>query len=349
MVVFIAGGKFMPLAYAKGPLADLLPVALTNAEGRVTAEWRQGSFGFAVTGAGYAHEIMSLSSSDAENVRIWESGCEWTRRLDGLTVKPGAETLAFASDSSALKAPLLVVQHRGRGRVVFLASDETWRFRYRIGDTYHHRFWGNMLEWGSGVKLRDGNAYARVGTERLHYAPGERVKVRVRLSDADNLPLDGQEVKGTLVDPNGTRRAFAFQSRELANGTYEAVCGETSVLGDYRVEVECASAQKRLGDKWPVPLATAFSVKRSFAPVEFTHQSSDRTVPDQLATLTSGTVFMLSSLPTTNYQLPTDFGSGRSEVVDHIENHIWDHPLGFIVLAAALIVVWILRKRRGLV
>ena len=124
MAVFIAGGKFMPLAYAKTPLAELLPVTLTNAEGRVVAEWRQGPFAFAVTGADYAHEIMELSASEAENVRIWESGCEWRRRLDGLTVKPGAEILAFAGGSSALKSPLLVVQHRGRGRVVFLASDD---------------------------------------------------------------------------------------------------------------------------------------------------------------------------------------------------------------------------------
>ena len=61
------------------------------------------------------------------------------------------------------------------------------------------------------------------------------------------------------------------------------------------------------------------------------------------------TVSTIHQLPSANYQLPTDFGSGRSEVVDHVENHIWDHPLGFIVMAVALILVWILRKRRGLI
>ena len=378
MVVFIAGGKYMPLAYAKGPLAELLPVSLTNAEGRVAATWHQGRFGFSVTGAGYAHEIMSLSSSDAENVRIWESGCEWNRRLDGLTLKPGAETLAFASDSSALKAPLLVVQHRGRGKVVFLASDETWRFRYRIGDTYHHKFWGNMLAWGSGVKLRDGNAFARIGTERLHYAPGEPVKIRVRLSDADSLPMDDLKVTCTVTNPNGEKRELALLSRNQANGSYEGVYEETSVLGDYHVEATCKDAQAKLGDKWPKPFVTSFAVKSSFAPVEYTHQSSDRAVADEMAKFTSGSVVMLydatnvtftfassttnrftsttnhlptttNRLPSANYQLPTDFGSGRSEVVDHVENHIWDHPLGFIVMAVALILVWILRKRRGLI
>lgn len=123
---------------------------------------------------------------------------------------------------------------------------------------------------------------------------------------------------------------------------------------------------------------TSFAVKSSFAPVEYTHQSSDRAVADEMAKFTSGSVVMLydatnvtftfassttnrftsttnhlptttNQLPSANYQLPTDFGSGRSEVVDHVENHIWDHPLGFIVMAVALILVWILRKRRGLI
>ena len=375
MVVFIAGEKFMPLGFAKSPLAELLPVALTNAEGRVTAEWRQGAFPFAVTGAGYAHEIMELSESDSENVRIWQSGCEWQRRLEGLTVKPGAEVLGFAGDSSALKSPLLVVQHRGRGRVVFLASDETWRFRYRIGDTYHHRFWGNVIRWGVGAKLRDGNAYARIGTDRIHYAPGDRVRIRVRLMDADSLPMDGLDVSCTVRTPDGASREFPLRGRNLANGTYEGEFAETTPLGAYKIEIGCKEAQRKLGDKWPKELSTAFEVKTAFAPVEYAHLSSDRTLADEMAKLSGGKVVMLGSvkgleafdirpqaqaatnqlssatnrLTAAGNQLPTDFGAGRSEVVDHIENHVWDHPSGFIVLALALILVWILRKRRGLV
>ena len=367
MVVFIVGDRFMPLGFAESPLAELLPVSLTNAEGRVTAEWRQGAFPFAVTGAGYAHEIMQLSESDSENVRIWQSGCEWQRRLEGLTVKPGAEILAFAGDSSAIKSPLLVVQHRGRGRVVFLASDETWRFRYRIGDTYHHRFWGNVLRWGAGAKLRDGNAYARVGTDRIHYAPGDRVKIRTRLMDADSLPMDGLELSCTVRVPKGGSREFPLKARNLANGTYEGEFAETTPIGAYSVEIACKEARRRLGDKWPAKgLATSFEVKTAFAPVEYAHLSSDRTLADEMAKLTSGEVLLLGGTnglqtldlkPQTTNQPPSrstaeplnfDFGAGRSEVVDHIESHIWDHPLGFIVLAAALILVWILRKRRGL-
>ena len=345
MAIFVAGGRHMPLDYAKGPLAELLPVALTNSEGRVTAAWHQGAFPFAVTGTGYAHEIMELSENASENARIWETGCEWHRRLDGLTVRPGAEVLAFAGDSSALRSPLLVIQHRGRGRVVFIASDETWRFRYKIGDTYHHRFWGNVLRWGVGAKLRDGNAYARIGTDGIHYAPGEAVKVRVRLMNADSLPLEGQKVVCTVTNPEGRAHEFALAASGTANGTYEGEFAETSLCGDYRVAARCEDARKALGDKWPAELATGFAVRTSFAPVEYAHLSSDRQLPEAMAQATGGQVVEPGNA---EEKLADAFGAGRSEVIDHIENNLWDHPLAFVLLALALIAVWILRKRKGL-
>ena len=348
--VFLSGGKYMPLAYAESPLAELFPVTLTNAEGRLVAGWREGAFPFAVTGSGYTHDIMAMSESDAENIRIWESGCEWMRRLEGLSVRPGAETLAFAGDASALTAPLLVVQHRGRGKVVFLAGDETWRFRYRIGDTYHHRFWGNLLEWAAGAKLRDGNAYVRVGTDRLHYAPDEKVALRVRLAGPDRMPLAGEKVKCRVTDPSGREKTLTLVPRDDANGMYAGVFGETGACGDYRVEVECKGAKRLLGDKWPEKAGTTFSVGRTFAPVEYTVLSSDRELAGEMARLTSGVVTNASDIAADGGIFAADaFGAGRSETVDHIENHVWDHPLGFVTLAAALVLVWILRKRKGLI
>ena len=351
-VVFIAGEKYLPLAYANGPLAALLPVTMTNATGAVSAAWRSGAYPFAVTGSGFAHEILSLSASEAENTRIWSTGCDWYRRLEGLSVRTGAETLAFAGDSDALKSPLLVVQNRGRGKVVFLASDETWRFRYRIGDTYHHRFWGNLLRWGSGVKLRDGNRFARIGTDRIHYAPGEKAKVRIRLTNVDSLPLEGMPIQCTALGPSGRKTSVVISPRKDANGTYEGTFDETWECGDYLVEATCEKARRMLGDKWPEHLATGFSVKKAFAPLEFAHASGDRALADELAKLTEGAVVELGLATNAVAELKlSDFGSfgaGRSEVVDHVESPIWDHPLAFLTLAVSMIVLWILRKGKGL-
>ena len=47
---------------------------------------------------------------------------------------------------------LFVQQNYGFGRVLFLGLDSTWRWRCRIGDTYHHRFWG-PARWSAADKV----------------------------------------------------------------------------------------------------------------------------------------------------------------------------------------------------
>ena len=37
---------------------------------------------------------------------------------------------------------------RRHGKVLFVGLDSTWRWRYKAGDTYHHRFWGQLVtDW----------------------------------------------------------------------------------------------------------------------------------------------------------------------------------------------------------
>ena len=145
--------------------------------------------------------------------------------------------------------------------------------------------------------------------------------------------MDDLKVTCTVTNPNGEKRELALLSRNQANGSYEGVYEETSVLGDYHVEATCKDAQAKLGDKWPKPFVTSFAVKSSFAPVEYTHQSSDRAVADEMAKFTSGSVVMLydatnvtftfassttnrftsttNHLPTTNYQLTSALAEAK--------------------------------------
>src|SRR5262249_40888804 len=43
--------------------------------------------------------------------------------------------------------PLIVRQNYGFGRVLYIALDSTWRWRYKVGDQHHHRFWGQVIHW----------------------------------------------------------------------------------------------------------------------------------------------------------------------------------------------------------
>ena len=105
--------------------------------------------------------------------------------------KPGATTLAYVAGGPATLTPeekkkreqefALMVRHNyGFGRVFFVGVDSTWRYRYRTGDTYHHRFWSQTIRWAAADKpLVTGNRFVRFGTPQALYRDDEPVKLTV--------------------------------------------------------------------------------------------------------------------------------------------------------------------------
>ena len=71
------------------------------------------------------------------------------------SVKAGATVVATFANPKAKMAgdkerPFLVTTARGKGRVVYLGSGETWRLRqYR--EAYHENFWRQLLAYAAGV------------------------------------------------------------------------------------------------------------------------------------------------------------------------------------------------------
>jgi hypothetical protein len=71
------------------------------------------------------------------------------------SVKPGATVVATLAGAGAKRGgdkepPFLVTMARGKGRVVYLGSGETWRLRqYR--EAYHETFWRRLLAYAAGV------------------------------------------------------------------------------------------------------------------------------------------------------------------------------------------------------
>jgi hypothetical protein len=74
--------------------------------------------------------------------------------------------------------PLIVRQNYGFGRVLYIALDSTWRWRYKVGDQHHHRFWGQVIHWAAADKPP-----VRFGTGSAVYHPGQDVDLFVRLGE----------------------------------------------------------------------------------------------------------------------------------------------------------------------
>jgi len=178
-LVVIAGPNYMPHAYATGPLGAMLPVAPTASPGTVQAPPEE-KFHLVLTTEGRESVVMRQKVNPVENLEVW-SGLPpiyWRHpeapAKEGATVlayalppsapdymppfEPGAETTESPVDTETLakrrqfqRQHALISYHTvATGRVMFLGFDRTWRLRYRVGDAYHHRFWGQVLRWAQG-------------------------------------------------------------------------------------------------------------------------------------------------------------------------------------------------------
>ncbi len=191
--------------------------------------------------------------------------------------KPGATVLAYAavppmheSDQRVRqhdKQGLIVSQPVGSGKVIYVALDSSWRWRYKTGDQFHHYFWGQLVRWAASDKLLEGGGpQVRFGAAHAQYDPGDEVEVRLRLGDeAAKRKLseagmkvlrkteDGEEMVSvvTLKPRDGQPRLLEGKIRGLKEGTY-------------RLEPEAPELQEWLRDpadnKTPKPRQAMFEI-----------------------------------------------------------------------------------------
>ena len=101
--------------------------------------------------------------------------------------------------------PGLIVRHNyGFGRVLYVGLESTWRWRFKAGDTYHHRFWGQAIRWAASDKpLLVGNEFLRFGPRKPAVPQGQEVEMVVRL----------RETAKKLPPERGWRRSASFGRR----------------------------------------------------------------------------------------------------------------------------------------
>src|SRR5207248_6833520 len=97
--------------------------------------------------------------------------------------KPGATVLATAGAGDDPSAVVMAAQPYGLGKVLWVGTDGTWRWRHRLGDAYHHRFWGQVVRWAASGKLAAGNAFVRFGPVRPRIAEGEGARLQARIAE----------------------------------------------------------------------------------------------------------------------------------------------------------------------
>lgn len=237
-LLWIGGPGATPQAWHNTPLADLLPFRLSAQPGTAAtalAPWPV-PVTMARTPSAERLGVLELAEAAERDADGWParlsdpatgwSRLRWAQRIDPELVKPAAEVLAVArpvmqptasrDDASARSqpplpqaAPLVLTMRFGSGRVVYVGTDEIWRWRYGRGETLPERFWLPLIRLLGRESLARAAQPAILDVTPARADVDRPVRVAVRLIDqalVDARPI-GVQVRIEPLDRDAQRSA----------------------------------------------------------------------------------------------------------------------------------------------
>jgi hypothetical protein len=221
-LITIAGDAAMPFAFRGQPLEPMLPVDLTRSRPLAAGGYRIG-----VAPEGTTIDALQLDENSAETDRVWAGAClpQGITNLSPFSVPlPTSRVLLAAVPLGSEKAAaFLSAQLYGRGRVLYFAAPSTYRLRYRNGDLFHHRFWGQLLRWAISGDFGSGSRTVRLSTDKARYQVGQFVRAKLMLTNLDGTAAS--ELGGEIVARQQDQIVASAPIEEVKEspGSYEAV------------------------------------------------------------------------------------------------------------------------------
>lgn len=337
-LILVAGSAHNPQDFAGTPLEPLLPFSIDDLAATSDESMRE-AFQPRLTVLGRkGNSLFRFAETEAESFEIWNNlpGLYWFLAINRL--KPGA--LVYAEHPHRRNGdsayPLIISLRVGEGQVLYHATDELWRWRYRVGDLYYARYWIQAIRSVSRAARQGDQAPAELTADRLVYESGESAVIRLRFLDDRQVPTDGQPVTVMLERSEAGQRLinlapatdaptlFEGRSEPLAEGNYHAWLvhpglSQTPLALDFQVRAPQREQERQSADLADLKLAAEKSFGRFYRPED---------VADLAENIPSGKTVVLSS---------------------ETPRPLWSRWEPLLLLAALLTAEWILRKRARLI
>ena len=336
-IILICGSQFNPGDFGRSPLAALSPVDLD--ETRVPDPDIDQTEGFSIhpTLLGLTSPHMQLGDSSAETVSIWGNLPEVYWMMEAGKVRTGARVLAehpTKTGSDGQKLPFIALYYVPPGRVLWHATDETYRWRYRLGDALFARYWVQAIRYLSRSKLL-GNRGAEISSDRSEYQSGMPVQLRVRffderlastIDDGVTLVVEGNEPKKRQVKLRRSEESPAIFSATLPS----------LPLGTYRGWLAVPALEA-------APSPVTFQIVAP--PGETAKREMNARDLKKAASVSRGKYFDASDLEKIADNLPP----GRPvKVASMPPIPLWNNWRVLLLYLALLTCEWLLRKRAGM-
>lgn len=231
-LLWLAGPGSTPASYAGTMLADLLPMRDPAAVSLLP----YNRLAVQPTALAQTLSVLQLQapapSGDNDQEPGWPldlPSLRWVQDLGPL--KPAVEVLADAINASAAGdattpavgisgGPLLTRLRFGAGQSLYVATDETWRWRYARGEVYFEQFWVQLVRLLGRHAATRSDEPVRLAVSTRRTPIGGTVVVELDMEDAALLARDLPSLKVAVRrqgDPSATDLA-EFELRPSAPG-----------------------------------------------------------------------------------------------------------------------------------
>ena len=341
-LLWIGGAYHTPRQYEGTSLADLLPMRLPGAVDRFNPSQTVSIFPWPLADALNVLELKGAGSDDGEP--SWPSNLpalNWVQDIGPL--KQTAEVLAGstqdARDAQAL--PLVVRMRYGAGQSVYVATDETWRWRYGRGELYFGQFWMGLIRMLGRHRVQSRNSAAEgllFDISHRRAVAGQSLVVSLDVDDAvllqRNLPGIAVSVRSEDEDRQIERLELHPQPRDDASAL-----GRTRYRANWR-----PGSTGRLVLRVVEPALDHLDIRQSVQVVQ-PDDEMRQTRPDhprlaRLAADSNGKVIALNELDRLATAVPH---VARINPSDESEP-LWNSPLTLILVLLLATGEWVGRK-----
>jgi hypothetical protein len=332
-LVVIAGRRNMPSAWHASALAEVLPVEFSPVRPVSGDLERPQPYVPVLTRPGQRAEMLALADTPEENLRAWQHlpPFYWFSPVSRL--RPGATALLVHPRQKTLDqpVPVLATHFYGKGQVLFMGTDETWRWRREAESRLTGRFWGQVIYQMGLPHLLGAPKRVQLSLERPENTLGRPCYVFARAFDPEYRPYPGDHITARLehLDAKAGQERWRMVAMEPVHGQ----------PGEFRALLP-HDATGRFAFKVDDPAPAAIEYRVGLPP-QHELEAAGMAEDDlrQAAALSGGKFYREEDL----HRLAADLAPRKASFTVRHEVLLWNWPV-FLVFLGLITLEWVLRK-----
>jgi hypothetical protein len=336
------------------PIGALLPVEFESVRMPVQDPRPASPFVPVLAAAAARSQIVTLEDDPLENAELWgkygsQLNASSEKQLKPLywyypvlKTKPAADVFLVHPTAKTpmpdnKPMPLLVGHFFGKGYVLFVGFDDTWRWRFNSAESYFGRFWSQAI-YMAGLPRTVGTKLTQLSIDNADPLKDTTGQIYARVFNENYKLLTDEEIDATVekVDagPNDKDRTSIVKLHKLSgqDGEYIATL-PFNKEGRFRFTVDPKN-------KTPASLEYRVNLPPNHEKAE---GGLDEEAMRKLCEATGGKFYREEDL----YQLPQDVKPQSIVLSSRKERLLWNRWALF-ALIGLFTLEWVLRKFNGL-